>query len=227
MKARIAVLAALFSLLAVYPASAGRMYKYVDSKGVEHWVQDKDKIPTKYRDQVEKKDVELPGAGPVSPAATPSADAAKGGTGTGTSGAGAPKDVDLTGLPPDIDPATVVGRDKDGKFLLDPTRPQRLKAEQEKAAELQKKQKLGQADKEGHDEAYWRSKIADCQSQQRRLEDEYRKANESYSAGPNYGSPAATNHLKQLKDRADAKRAECEKIPLEAKKAGAPPGWVR
>ncbi|MEW6778130.1 MAG: hypothetical protein AB1405_17670 [Bdellovibrionota bacterium] len=219
-----AALAALFSLLAVYPASAGRMYKYVDSKGVEHWVQDKDKIPTKYRDQVESKDVEAPRSATPPPAAAP----AEGDKGTAAvSGAGAPKDVDLTGLPPDIDPATVVGRDKDGKFLLDPTRPQRLKAEQEKAAELQKKQKLGQADKEGHDEAYWRSKVADCQNQQRRLEDDYRKANESYSGGTRYGSAADANHLKQLKDRADAKRAECEKIPLEAKKAGAPPGWVR
>ena len=226
--------AGLFLVSPASPAHAGKIYKYRDSNGQTHFVDDLRKIPTKYRDQVEKRP-----ARSTRPAAPPAGEAAEG-EGQGEEGAAAaagsgehsgvaPKEgVDLTGLPPDIDPATVVGRDPEtGRFLLDPGRPERLKAEKERAEELNKQQKLGQVDKDGHDRAWWRQRIASCRAEAQNLREQHKAASAAYVGSQKFGMPEEAKRVEELNQRAKAKEAECARIPDEARAAGAPVGWIR
>ncbi|MCB0219520.1 MAG: DUF4124 domain-containing protein [Chrysiogenetes bacterium] len=215
----------------VSPARAGKIYKYRDSNGQTHFVDDLRKIPTKYRDQVEKRPARS--TRPAAPAAEEAGEgqgeegAAAGGSGE-KSGVAPKEGVDLTGLPPDIDPATVVGRDPEtGRFLLDPGRPERLKAEQERAEELNKQQKLGQADKDGHDRAWWRQRIASCRAEAKNLREQHKAASAAYVGSQKFGMPEEARRVEELNERAKAKEAECARIPEDARAAGAPVGWVR
>lgn len=221
-----AALAVLVGAL-VGTAHAGKFYKYRDDNGQVHFVDDLRKVPTKYRDQMEKRK----GRGRPAPSSSAGdsgeaeGDAAASGEHSGVE----PKEgVDLTGLPPDIDPATVVGRDPEtGRFLLDPGRPERIKAERERAEKLNKQQKLGQVDKDGHDRSWWRKRIADCRAEARRLRAEHKAASAAYVGSQKFGIEAEAQRVERLEQRASAKEAECARIPEEARKAGAPVGWVR
>lgn len=216
----------------VATAQAGKIYKYRDSNGQTHFVDDLRKIPTKYRDQVEKRPARS------RPVAAPSGESSEGeaaeGEGSPAAAGGehsgvAPKEgVDLTGLPPDIDPATVVGRDPEtGRFLLDPGRPERLKAEKERAEELNKQQKLGNLDKDGHDRAWWRQRIASCRAEAKNLREQHRAASAAYVGSQKFGMPEEAKRVEELNQRAKTKEAECARIPEEARAAGAPVGWIR
>lgn len=218
------------SLGAPGPARSGSLYQYTDDKGNIHYVQDKNQIPTKYQERTERRAIihETPEDLDAAPAEAGEA-GAEGAPAGKSDEIGPVPGVDLTGLPKEIDPATVVGRDpKTGQFILDPGRPERLKKEKKDATELLKKQKLGQADKEGQDEAFWRKKIADCRAELRKTEERYNQANQTYNLSPNkFGDPAAAGKVQTLKTQVDAKRVECDSIPSQARSAGAPAGWVR
>lgn len=206
-------------------AAAGRIFKYRDENGQTHFVDDYRKVPSKYRDQVDIRSARPTGAS--EPASAGEAEEGSG-EAAGSSEIGAKEGVDLTGLPPDIDPATVVGRDpKTGKFLLDPTRPERLKEEREKAEELEKQQKLGNVDKDGHDRAWWRKRIADCRTEAQYHRDFYKQENAKYVGSQKFGIAAEADRIKKLEEKAKSKEAECARIPEEARAAGAPAGWVR
>lgn len=214
-----------FLAIPAMSVSAGQMYKYVDKYGNVHFVDDARKIPRKYRDDMEQRKMR------DTRGSVPAGESAAGEAGEGVSddcAVGAKPGVDLTGLPEGTDPATVVGRDETtGRFILDPGRPERLRKECLERKELEKKRKLGQVDDEGHNEAYWRQRMSECRAKLRDLEQKHREINSQYQASANFGQPGAGKGVETMRQRVEQQRAECDRIPREARDAGAPPGWVR
>ncbi len=163
-------------------ARAERAYRYTDDRGSLHIVDSLEKVPTKYRDQVQMKKVNpIPLAGPVEP----------------------------------------VEKEKDTKAAADAKAPEG----DGKTAEADKNKKKEVTDREGHNEQYWKSEFTACNGRVDTLEARVAEIQKSIGAG--YGAGEAARQLEETQKQLADARKNCEELRKKARKAGAPPGWIR
>ncbi len=181
--------AAAIALALSAPVHA-KMYKYQDAGGNIHVVDDIDKVPLRYRDQVE---VRRPSAQPPAPAP---AEAAEG----GEEGA----------------PAAEGGAAPAGTAPAAPAA----------GGEAAKEEKKGPTDKQGRDENFWRQRFQNCDQRAQM----YKERVEDLGLSGSSDDPGAAERQRKLAEyqkRLTDQQKECKALRDEARKAGAPPAWLR
>jgi hypothetical protein len=186
-------------LLPAHSSFAQAVYHWVDAQGGTHFTDNPDAIPPQYRQGAASEDERLTATTPSSAESTPGNDSAKEEAGTKEK-----EEADTKKEPPSPYEAAL----------------------QSAGASV---------DNFGHDESYWRDRKKFWEKrleESQRLYDEARRQfnlslQRHYSANQYKRMKDARQDMARLQAEVDKARQTLAGLPEEARKAGAPPGWVR
>lgn len=184
-------------LLSVVPVSAKKMYKYTDAAGNLHVVDDYEKVPLRYRKQIEIRQ------STVSDEAPPVIEGSEGLMRPPEGSVPVPSQPPAEGGAAPADGSAADGKDKE------------------------KEKKKGLTDRKGNDEAYWRDRFGRCDQALENAKNRLTRLEASAGSGNDSGSAEIARQIGEARQKVQSQQQECSALREEARRAGAPAGWLR
>lgn len=87
--------------------------------------------------------------------------------------------------------------------------------------------KKGPVDKNGNDEAYWKTRLERCSQQVANLSNRVNQLQSETGSGNDPGYAEVARQLTEARKKLESQQRECSNLKEEGRRAGAPAGWLR
>ncbi len=134
-----------------------------------------------------------------------------------------PSTVESEPAPPPPPAAGKDGKAADGKTADGAAAP----ADGKDAKDGKDDKKKGPVDKNGNDEAYWKSRLDRCSQQVANLTSRVSQLEASAGTGNDPGSAEVSRQIDETRNKLESQKKECSGLREEGRRAGAPAGWLR